>query len=125
MVKPGDAIQFFIYTPGATVRTVEERRRRHYQAEIDFGTVPSTIDSMPDPSAETEETGGLSPINYRTDLFGALSEQGLGLTIDSHGPQGQESIGARRLGRVVQSKIDVPFTRYRLRYHAAGSLRHT
>ncbi len=122
VVKPGDAIQFFIYTPDATIRTVEEPRRRHDQAEIDFGTVPSTIDSMPDPSTETEEMGGLSPINYRTDLFGALSEQGLGLTIDSHGPQGQESIGARRLGRVVQSKIDVPFTRYRLRYHAGAFL---
>jgi len=126
VVKPGDVIQFFIHTSGATPKTVEGRRTGFDQAEIEFGTIPSTIDSMPDPSTEPKKTDGTLPINYRTDIFGALSEQGLSLTIDSHGPEGMETFGgAHRLGRVVQSKIDVPFTRYRLRYHTGRFKKHT
>ena len=122
VVKPGDEIQFFVNTPATRAKAAEERRMGFEQAEIDFGTIPSTIDSIPSPSAETEKADGVLAINYRTDLFGALSEQGLSLTIDSHSAESMEAFGAERLGRVVQTKMDVPFTRFRLRYYS-GTLR--
>lgn len=116
VAKPGDVIEFFVYFLGATVRAPKRGRTRSEQAEIEFGTTPSTVDLMPIPSTKTEKVDGGPAINYRTDLFGALSERGISLTIDSQSPEGEESFGAERLGRVVQSKIDVPFSKYQLRY---------
>ena len=115
VAKPGDVIQFFVYTPGLAAGITKQGRKELNFAHIAFGTIPSTIDSMPNSSTETEKADGVPPVNYRTDMFGALSELGLGLTIDSHGPRGMEFLGAESLGRVVQSKIDVPFTTVQVR----------
>lgn len=125
VVKPGDAIQFFIHTKLIPAKSFEGRRTGFDQAEIDFGTIPPTTDYVANPSTQTEKTNGELNINYRTDIFGALSEQGLSLTIESHGPGGQDSYGAQRLGRVVQTKIDVPYTKYRLRYNCGLFKPHT
>lgn len=123
VAKPGDVIQFFVFPPellpAADDPLIESQgdapKMLHQYAEINFGTIPSTIDLMPSPTREAGEQLGDRTVEYRPDHFGALSEQGLSLTIETHGPKGMGSIGAERLGRVVQSKLDVPFTRFRLR----------
>ncbi|KAI9872710.1 MAG: hypothetical protein M1830_001268, partial [Pleopsidium flavum] len=126
VVNPGDVIQFFIYPPDiGPIVGGEDHLKIKYQGqnsnraleytESEFGTIPSTIDSIPTSALEAREQHEGSTTEYSENYFGALSEQGLSLTIDTHGPEGMDCIGAERVGRVVQTKLDVPFTRFRLR----------
>ena len=116
VAKPGDVVQFFIYVHhDKGVHHPQPKDMSHPHAEIDFGTIPSTIDSSPDPAPATAKKHQGKRVEYRKNVFGALSEQGLSVTIETHGPEGVKCIGAERIGRVVQSKLDVPYTRYRYR----------
>ena len=127
VAKPGDVIQFFIYPPDiGPMSGGGDHPKIKYQSqfgdsklqhfEIQFGTIPSTIDSMPSSATEVRKQRGGSNTEYSKDHFGALSEQGLSLTIDTHGPEGMDYIGAERVGRVVQTKLDVPFTSFASAY---------
>ncbi len=122
VAKKGDVIQFFLYFPTAKLPPPDGQSVSLSRAEIDFGTIPSTIDTMPDTEPQLPSPGQAAHIEYRDDIFGALSEQGMSLTIDTYGPLGMDSVGAHRLGRVVQTKLDVPFTRYRFRVYNPPAL---
>ena len=123
LVKPGDVIQFYVgvsdardhepmrgptrtqvlYNPGGSLRT------------IIVGTIPSTMDAMPQiPTLEGQKEGS-SPHMLVHNHFGALSEQGMSLKVttrSTHDPEKTTSIGVQRTGTVVQTKLDVPYSRF-------------
>ena len=107
IVSPGDYIQFYI-TPIASPTLEPEQASlvpTSYRQSAEFGTVPSTIDNMPQSS--TSDSSTTSACELYENHFGALSEVGIALTISRHEDR-QEPVALNA------TKIDVPFSRFSL-----------
>ncbi|TKA83334.1 hypothetical protein B0A55_00600 [Friedmanniomyces simplex] len=116
IVREGEGIMFFL-APRDLERFKESRAKAwSYVERADsaavFGTVPSTIDSVPEESASDARVTGsgadIRPrVQHRANLFGALSENGLALKFTPDVKLRPE-LELRRPG-YVQTKLDVPF----------------
>lgn len=145
IVKPGDVVQFFIDRPIENLKSklywqdflkpkesANSEDPQLHQTLFNpvhgprtsiFGTIPSTMDAMPvrpsskppNPTTTTEGKPDVPPHMIAHTHFGALSQQGISLTIKTHSTHDAADtaapIGARRLGTVVQTKLDVPYAR--------------
>lgn len=110
IVSPGDYIQFYMApTPSADeqipLHSVPERNPKQQSAE--FGTIPSTIDSIPQAAAKEANDG--KGFQLYQGHFGALSEVGFALTIHKHDLNNRQHVE-----QLNQTKIDVPFGRFTL-----------
>lgn len=113
VAEPGDLIQFFIVPSYAEAREVSPYHHRDRHGEIRFGTVPPPKELSSDPITEPATGSGGDKTEYRHGIFGVLSEQGLGVTMDTHCSGVKQYAGVDRVGRVVQTKLDMPFLTYR------------
>lgn len=112
IISPGDMIQFYIATNAAMTnepqqKAAENPERGNDEQSVVFGTIPSTIDTMP--SAGTGANPSRPDIELIANHFGALSENGIALTINSHSESDSTETES-----VNQTKIDVPFSRFNL-----------
>lgn len=97
--KKGESVMFFLAPE--ILEGFERGARESVQEDggeviAAFGTVPSSIDSIPAASSAAVE-GGTTP-KHRSGFFGALSEEGLAMTLTS--PHGG-----------TKTKFDVPYSR--------------
>ncbi|KAI9697764.1 MAG: hypothetical protein M1836_004440 [Candelina mexicana] len=130
VVKPGDLVQFFTTTTTkknprpsskANVQSADqEARTLGYEAlyaenvpvAIEFGTIPSTIDEMPEVRSSESDSTVSDNVEVAVNHFGALSEQGISMSITSFTNDTSEWLGAQRVGQVVQTKVDVPHSKF-------------
>ncbi|KAI9764221.1 MAG: hypothetical protein M1840_008611 [Geoglossum simile] len=120
IAKPGDFVQFFIQHPMPNPMQ-DGSDVRFPQSAIVFGSVPSSIDEIPDEdfNPPPQCQGQLEVIK---DQFGALSEHGIVhqrvssaiSKCDGRGPQ------LRQPDFIEQTKIDVPYSKFCF-YHRKGS----
>jgi hypothetical protein len=102
VAKPGDYIQFFI--PGDAMPEaplVEEANSARRESSV-FGTIPSSVDDLP-PTISAEETSQLENFVAVPGHFGALTEQGIYLSLVR--PKDTQLAD-------FKTKIDIPFTRF-------------
>ncbi|KAI4285485.1 MAG: hypothetical protein L6R38_000582 [Xanthoria sp. 2 TBL-2021] len=101
VVNPGDIVEFFARDPielsSATPPTARSLIFRCPPCLV-FGTTPSTVDAMPEPSGTAQRAPSSSDCIFVRRHFGMLSEQGVSLTTVSID------------GELSRTKIDVPYT---------------
>lgn len=124
LVKPGDVVQFFLHRPSVRNTQSEPQELSHTQSLFDpangprttiFGTIPSTMDAMPQSSHSPAIHRPSSIHTLIHTHFGALSEQGISVTLtthNTHAPASSAPVGAQRVGPVVTTKLDVPHARF-------------
>lgn len=108
VVHEGDAIQFFIQSEKLVDNKIVPSLRhasKHGTGGLELGTVPSTIDSIPEHSQQPA-TLDSSYIAVFENSFGALTEGGLILTRHLEPPR-----LARAQHAVYTTTIDVPYSR--------------
>lgn len=110
IVSPGDYIQFYIAPSDHEPiddPTPSDNSHRDYWEKADFGTIPSTLDAMP----QTVDDSSAAAPNMQVygNYFGALSEVGISLTVNKHDPRHRYKVE-----QLNQTKIDVPFGRFSL-----------
>ena len=106
IASPGDYVKFYI-----APKTFMETGRRYRgdisrkdtrRLSLDFGVIPSTVDDFPtDLPISTADTWRLPKVEIFDRHFGALSEGGMGFS--------QPALSS---GKTVQTKVDVPYTRF-------------
>ena len=106
VASPGDYVKFYIApeTFTETGRRFEGdiTRTDARRLSLDFGVIPSTVDDFPtEPVISTADTSPLPKVEIIDRHFGALSEGGMGF-----------SQPALLSGKRVQTKVDVPYTRF-------------
>ncbi len=124
VVKPGDLVQFFI-PPQKVLSAAREAKPLGDAAinaakippvtTVEFGTIPSTIDNMAEAPLPEADVPKSADIEVAVNCFGALSEQGVSMSIKmfSNVSDGSDEwVGAHRMGQVVQSKVDVPYSKF-------------
>ncbi|KAK3067991.1 hypothetical protein LTR53_014777 [Teratosphaeriaceae sp. CCFEE 6253] len=121
VVKQGECIMFFIAPRDDGFRSMRSMSRAwnnvdHARIAVMFGTVPSTVDTLPTPTPDQRsqpvKREEVQPkLCHRPNFFGALSETGLALSVKMH-----EEVRHLRLskGEHGQSKLDVPFSHIRI-----------
>lgn len=77
--KPGELVQFFLATGEVHGHFESSPLRCSSLPSLEFGTVPSTLDTVPLQSAAVDE-GQPAELHVYADFFGALSEKGIALT---------------------------------------------
>lgn len=112
IVSPGDMVQFYIATNAAMTNETHEEAADHSnrgddEQSVIFGTIPSTVDTLT--TATSAASTSKSSIELFPDHFGALSENGIALTVNSH-----DSANVKETEAINQTKIDVPFSRFSL-----------
>lgn len=119
IVKPGDLVSFLAPTPliDQSSNLVEPRENldswkvRAPPAAI-FGTLPSTMDSMPNSNSASGQPNMPFDHLLATNHFGMLSEHGMSIKIHNYGFEDSGNCGAEKLGVVVQTKLDAPYARF-------------
>ncbi|KAF2429204.1 hypothetical protein EJ08DRAFT_650624 [Tothia fuscella] len=103
--KVGDYIQFFIARTDCEDSSLDaEHIEEHDSSTMDFGTIPSTIDAMPDlEPLNAESIDGEKAVEVFPNHFGALSEKGFSIEISHSEQNDSNSVGL--------SKVDVPYSR--------------
>ncbi|GAB7365759.1 hypothetical protein MBLNU230_g7094t1 [Neophaeotheca triangularis] len=125
VVGEGDGIMFFL-SPNDE-HMPEVHKASHLQIDhgignperrVDFGTIPSTMDEIPD-SQESEDGQPLAyRIHHYHNFFGAMSEGGMAMSFKRIGDrtaarlQDATTSPAAALDLRAQSKFDVPNTRF-------------
>ena len=125
VVKPGDVVSFWAHfakrleekiapstkdTKGVEDIKVPSTFKITIPPSMVFGTIPSTMDPMPSSVATTAE-GTASPLyTLIMNHFGMFSEQGMSLKVSTVGPEDQNALGVEKVGVVVQTKLDVPYS---------------
>ncbi|KAI9717642.1 MAG: hypothetical protein M1812_004587 [Candelaria pacifica] len=127
VVNPGDLVQFFHlltnlnrFSKEDAQTTGEKANKDGYAYEsaqsattaIEFGTIPSTIDNIPGPTLPEAELRKSDDVEVVMNHFGALSEQGVSMSIGTSHKNTSEWRGAQRVGQVVQTKVDVPYSKF-------------
>ncbi|MCJ1255196.1 hypothetical protein MMC24_003012 [Lignoscripta atroalba] len=109
VVRPGDVVQFFRQITSTTARLVEVKSTECLKVSTVvstmLGCLPSTIDTMRHSAIEETDVTGQARYLFAHNHFGAMSEQGLSLSIETHGDEGSTSVGSQLLGHVVQTKL--------------------
>ncbi|OCL06780.1 hypothetical protein AOQ84DRAFT_389960 [Glonium stellatum] len=112
VAKPGEFIQFFMSpTDGDKTREIHTEGAKDVSVEsriwsLEFGTISSSIDSMPESTSEGATDSSYPSIRVFRKHFGALSEGGMSII---------RSRQAEKMGpwdTIVRSKVDVPYTRF-------------
>lgn len=102
-VRPGEFVQFFTLHPDPAKFANTLSRKANWE----FGTISSTMDSIPTSSSQAVSPGTSSVAIY-PNYFGALTESALTIverrTLDSEKAEAWEVVNA--------TKIDVPHTRF-------------
>lgn len=108
IVKEGDNIMFLLAPkqknlPWSLKEATEYAESSHdpasWKLDLTFGTIPSSIDAIPEKALSDSEPAAIEHYRKR---FGMLSEGGLAVTRFDDCP------------RPFKTKLDVPFTRYKL-----------
>ena len=112
VAKPGEFIQFFVSpsdgdaTWNARTEDIKVPPASTRRWSLEFGTVSSSIDSMPESSSQE----AIEPSNPRIAVFrkhfGALSESGMSIA---------RYCQSKKMGSwdaVMRSKVDVPYSRF-------------
>ncbi|KAF2000954.1 hypothetical protein P154DRAFT_191386 [Amniculicola lignicola CBS 123094] len=118
VVRPGDSIQFFASPIPDDALPADEDVLRKLDTDTavdqactvwgwEFGTVPSTVDAVPNSSWQHRNKSTSNQIYVTRNCFGALAEGGMTL---------RESRSDRLDGAesVEQTQVDVPFSRFSL-----------
>ena len=126
VARPGDFVQFFI--PPLTcsksgplgVSTMETSvasrgatgsgPAKTHLWSLAFGTVPSTIDSMPQVSTEARKEPDDKDVRVLDNHFGALSEQGMSISTSWQDTQSGDPVKQQEKRSKVVTKVDVPYS---------------
>ncbi len=116
VVKPGDSVSFWAHLSHIVIEKGVPNKIPPRSAKvitppsICFGTVPSTMDLIPG-SHVTDTEGTATPLyTLIINHFGMLSEQGMSLRVSTIGPEDKSALGAEKVGVVVQTKVDTPYS---------------
>lgn len=108
IVKEGEAVMFFLAPKQLSTGAVSEAEDTHLDHSLRascvtmFGTVPSTMDDIPETSThDASDVAGQPRIRHHTNFFGVLSEGGMALTVTDKEQQ-----------EITQTKLDVPHSRF-------------
>ncbi|KAJ9638918.1 hypothetical protein H2199_006779 [Coniosporium tulheliwenetii] len=122
--KPGDYVQFFVAQdePAQAELTLDASadNRVAAQQSLHFGTIPSSIDLIPEDPGTASVPSGKPALETFRNHFGALSETGIGIVIkrriliQQRRPKRDSILDEER----TKTKIDVPFSAFRIQ--AAG-----
>jgi len=124
VVRPGDIVAFYIYEsshPREPPSADPSNKRTwyvHSPPSIALGTVPSTMDTMPDAGGRQADMQGVDYI-FARNHFGIVSEQGMALkiaTLEKH--DSGSRLGTEHVDHVVQTKLDPPYTRFSISNNA-------
>ena len=117
VVKPGDVVSFW----GHFSRFTEKRSFPCIQPprswkmtsppSVAFGTVPSTMDLVPSSDARSANDTAASSYTLIMNHFGMFSELGLSMKVSTIGPRDRNGLGTEPVGSVVQTKLDIPYSR--------------
>ncbi|MCJ1483186.1 hypothetical protein MMC06_003353 [Schaereria dolodes] len=112
VARPGDVVQFLGRKDKGESRRLDfEEIENPLAMEINglssivLGCIPSKMDTLPAYHVTNRNTTNQPYYLFIHNHFGALSEQGLGLGIETHGPKDTATFGAQSLGLVVQTKL--------------------
>lgn len=117
VVKPGDVVSFWAYiSRNAEKKSVPPiQRPRPWKVtsppSVVFGTVPSTVDLVPSSDATSAKDTAALSYTLIMNHFGMFSEQGLSMKVSTIGPKDQSGLGTESVGSVVQTKLDIPYSR--------------
>ena len=87
VVKPGDIVTFYIYNPSLVLKSATDSPPCISASEslaslsLMFGSLPSTMDAMPDPIGTGNAASMQSNCAMIRNHFGMLSEQGMSLNV--------------------------------------------
>lgn len=87
VVKPGDMVTFYVFnpslTPGSAIGSLPDSADSKSSAPLSlmFGSLPSTIDAMPNTTDTGENASTQSSCVTIRNHFGMLSEQGMSLKV--------------------------------------------
>lgn len=87
VAKPGDTITFFVYKSPSDAHPVRLHapaflnRNRRAAPTLTFGSLPSTMDAMPEVDTAKAKDSALSSLTVEENHFGMLSEQGMSLEV--------------------------------------------
>lgn len=87
VAKPGDTITFYVYKSSLDVNsanfqtTVRWNSNRAAAATLVFGSLPSTMDAMPEVGTRESKAHAQSKLMVKQNHFGMLSEQGMSLEV--------------------------------------------
>ena len=87
VAKPGDTITFYVYKspsdadPARLHTPVSLNRNQRAAPTLTFGSLPSTMDAMPEVNTTNAEDNALSKLTVEENHFGMLSEQGLSIEV--------------------------------------------
>ena len=87
VAKQGDNITFYVYRspsdtkPSSSYATVSGNSSQPATATLNFGSLPSTVDAMPEVDSTEAEAHAQSELMVEEDHFGMLSEQGMSLEV--------------------------------------------
>lgn len=116
IVKPGDLVSFFVPTPLIDRPSNLNEPRESWDSwkamapsAANFGTLPSTMDAMPNSSSASGQPSMLFNHLLALGHFGMLSEHGMSIKIHNHSFDDSGNCGAEKLGVVVQTKLDAPY----------------
>lgn len=98
VAKPGESVMFFLAPEGLMGYEDSKTEGNADGMLAVFGSLPSSIDTVPDVSATTPSDGSPA-VQYREGFIGALSEEGLALN------------WVATKGTSTNTKFDVPFSR--------------
>lgn len=109
IAKPDEMVMFFIAPEGLEGYRGAGKALDNGEATdagAVFGSLPSSIDSVPDTTAQND---GAATVKYHADFLGALSEEGLAFT------------STAKDGTVTKTKFDVPFSRFSVAAQASDT----
>ena len=87
VAKPGDTITFYVYTspsdahPARVHAPVFLNRNQRTAPTLTFGSLPSTMDAMPEADTTEAKDSDLAKLSVEENHFGMLSEQGMSLKV--------------------------------------------
>lgn len=87
VAKPGDTITFYVYKspsdadPARLYTPVFLKRNQGAAPTLTFGSLPSTMDAMPEVDTTNAKDNALSKLTVEGNHFGMLSEQGMSIEV--------------------------------------------
>jgi hypothetical protein len=108
IASPGKYIQFFIARTDHDDKSISEPDPGAWT--LDFGTIPSTIDAMPDSESFFHLSENSKAVERFTNHFGVLSEKGVAFGFAASNKDGSE------LQNWHSTKVDIPYSRFSFRH---------
>ena len=128
VVRPGDMVVFYVYdapNPPESHSAHSSNITSWYirsPASTAFGTIPSSIDSMPGAGNARADRIDVDYI-FARNHFGMVSEQGMALRIARLDQRNRSLRSAEQAGAVVvQTKLDCPYTQFSTGYNTPSTI---